>query len=122
MEPWMYGPPQHGGLYESPFHREMSHNPVAQQAAAGLGFYASAGVLDPKAPVIDVPLASKALKVGYWVAYATQLPYAVIGGVGIGVTLDPAHKFEGWGVDEVWEWGPQHPYSSWSYSGQPGSV
>ena len=97
-----YGPPWAGGIWESPFQREIESSAEFQSTMSGLAFYASAGIIDPKAPIVDVPIAARALQVGYWSAYATQLPYAIIGGVLIGVVFDPAHKFDSWGVDEVW--------------------
>jgi len=117
-----YGAPWTGGIWDSPFQREIEQSPSTRNAVSGLAFYASAGILDPKAPVVDVPIVARATGLSYWMAYGSQLPFAMLASVVIGVTLDPAHKFDDWGVDEVWEWGPKHEYESWQPTGMPGSV
>ena len=68
----------------TPWDIEYLQSPKARQNAAGLGFYALAGVADPKAPFVDVPIIAAATGLGYWTAYARQLPYAMAGSIAIG--------------------------------------
>lgn len=99
---------------------EVDHlfRPESRDTASGIAFYASAGILDPKAPFVDVPIVARAAQVGYWYAYGLQLPFAIAGSLLIGLTFDPAHKFDNWGVDEVWH----HSYDDDYWNTPHGSV
>ena len=90
----------------------------SRDTASGVVFYATAGIFDPKAPVIDVPLVARATGLGYWAAYGAQIPFAIIGSLAIGLVFDPASKFDNWGVDEVWH----HSHDSDFWNTPHGSV
>ena len=117
-----YAPPWAGGLGGSPFHAEIESSPTFQRTMSGVLFYATAGVLDPKAPIIDVPIAARALQVGYWTAYGLQLPYAIAGMLTFGVVFDPSSKFPNWGYDDFIEGQEMLEYTSWQPTGMVGSV
>ncbi len=108
-----YAPVWAGGLGGSPFHAEMESTVAAQHAVSGLAYYASAGALDPKAPILDVPLVARATGLGYWAAYGAQLPLAMKVSLIFGIVFDPAHRFDNWGLDEVWHHSPTYD-ESWA--------